>query len=1132
MKLVDMIKSISNPPLENEFEALRKYLKDNPGEVNQADESGKTPCHYAVLNFRLLVFLVLVGKALLPEYTTTDMTLNKLNAELRKEQLRIKASRGFFHLHDMMRRAVPIANIRLRCRHHDEEVNQTSYWGRTPCHWAAMQYELDYLALAAKLKGSFTARDWAALHERNYLALFAELNGDLTARDMDGKTPLDLITHSEAKISILKHLASLKAAALAVEQPEERDSDEAKSNPKSEGVYTRVKSKITSSMRQAFSPLRRENSHSEKSQASEPISSRRNPTSHDYHPRAKSPPLSPRSQAKSKQPLAVKPRSILKFHLPAELTAVADPISPGAIPAVGPNRNNTDLTRGSHTQFLPMPSLNPVTARDTVPLATTIIEVSPANSVTITDIANPLPASTENLITLLPLKKLRFEDDGHYQESNPPIIASDAKSPQKIVPEAKAPLAINDYPRDIFHNPVTSCKPETPVPFLKYAGTLVSIFKRDNLEQFQEYYAQRKVGANHKLSGFGRPLLIQALLANAGLIFIFLLKQGANLDVRTHSGKSFIDYISTKQRIEFLKQVHESLVTIVSTSRIQSDQDILRQLEKNFQQMLSENGLTSPFKRKNKDLEKSELDKICEKHPQSKDLVRALYDLSIGMDDPKKDKDNAENEGKFDPAAIQNYVVGLLAVTTPQSMMIILKDLYPLLQPEQKLMVIFIIKEMIILDRFHHCYSDMQFCNETLPAFIQEIKPKSPDRLLTFFQQMITLQKKINHPFVRAINQLEIVISRCDSTQPTAPIDDCKILVREMQTITSQFLLTVNITEFVNQAWTKKNRLELAATVVDQQSLYNKMTNYFAVAILQQPSEEKCHAYIKLCIRTIELLIKGEPCDLNSAMIISGALNHRFIKQYVQEFLQQNSDVKKIWDKTQQVLDITNNFQSMRDIMKDSTRFSYPLLAIYLKDLTQGDENTDLKSKATVLGSTLRKLMLLQDTLRSRPAPHPQSNLSFLVHTQKEITEHDIELMKMKKIITPLRFNSDTTLPHLIKLIECYIEEKCILKVAYGLEIKVGLAAIEFTFDWIKQEINPININPKDIDTLSEKLGKLPNASDERIEYHSKQLLKWLSRQSAVKPALSQFNSLPKTNIISREPEEDKQKGKEHAPAP
>lgn len=565
MNLFDIINSATNPPRPSDLEQLRKYVISHPQELNQVDQYGKTACHYALSNFPLFEILTLEGKrAHLPENLTTDETLLKKINEIKKEQLRIKKFLGF-HLHDIVRRSYPLKNIQLHCLNHKNEINETSYKGRNACHWAAK------------------------MNRPDLLEFFAQLNGNSTAEDCEGKTPIDLATDNETKITLERLIDKPLNTNNSIEKmPNTSSKNNADRNQDSAGVLNRFKG-IKSAMTRALSPQRE---YAGSRPEIESSSLRHNNKNVEQHPISKSPPLSPREKTHLKQITSTKLRSALKTtrpiqtHESSSIINIDDPTNKKYSDLKNTSMNDKlDITAGSRTNYVPMPSVTSNSNNDrlipppnsTLPsthILVTQIESESGNTISsgsnfvpmpdihkdIIDNAEPAIHNTKNEVTQKQIRFAGFSEEKDAQQlvipthtdnqpdqetpdNNPSLIHQKSPNSNISVDNISANSPTNEHSviessnntKNTIANPGENSVKQSVTDkfgtnsFFNSAEKLITIFKSHNLEEFLAY----RPNPNQKLSGFGRPYILQAFLSNAGLIFIYLLQQGANIDSLT-----------------------------------------------------------------------------------------------------------------------------------------------------------------------------------------------------------------------------------------------------------------------------------------------------------------------------------------------------------------------------------------------------------------------------------------------------------------------------------------------------------------------------------------------------------------------------------------------------------------------
>lgn len=605
---------------------------------------------------------------------------------------------------------------------------------------------------------------------------------------------------------------------------------------------------------------------------------------------------------------------------------------------------------------------------------------------------------------------------------------------------------------------------------------IASLLKSDNLDAFQRYYKPERASS---------PLLLQAI--QSPRIFMYLLRHGATLDVKEAVESLLKD--NTSERLDVLKQIHTDLISKVNARRIKKEQKKLHKLDVECDKKLDDAGLFKAVKGKNKYLSPDELIPIAKRYEQSDELVQLLYELCLSA--PSTQEENTLE-------SLSRVMTGLLVKHTPQNLVAVLTELCPFLLPTQKLVCLYLVKEMIQNDSFYACYRNEHFCNEVLPVFLREANAEAVAGLPALFQEMIKLQCKINHPLVRATAQVETIISLCDGTQQEETMTDPVGLANELRSITSQFMRTLQVSELANKAWEDKhNKDKLSPTIIRQFEHFNKTSHYFVSKILHQAPENRM-AYIELCVRTINELITTDPVDFHSAMALSSALENIALNRFMKVFMLSHNKATKMWAQAQQTLSNRSNYAVMRDMITNS-KLAFPWQGLFTKDLMSAGELRTLKSKAVVEGKIFSDIIKLQNKAKTYPSTSLTSRLGYLLNKQTELTDEVLDKIVMRVDPTHIRLDTLMTVPQLIELVKVYCELKQPIKANYvdGGGKKEGIPAIKAILDWVKEK----NIQDTALlKSLFDEMAKLPDARF-CVEIYSKHMFNPSPEIAAVESA-------------------------------
>lgn len=659
--------------------------------------------------------------------------------------------------------------------------------------------------------------------------------------------------------------------------------------------------------------------------------------------------------------------------------------------------------------------------------------------------------------------------------------------------------------------PLSSSSPERADP--DESAQLIFLIKNKDFKKFKEYYLQKKLRPNHVILGFGRPLLIQAFLSNADEIFIYLLRCGASLDVRTkasnasQTGRTFIDYIfedNTKERINFLEKILKSINENLTQKSIAHYQSSLNEVTKKLSKLLELRGISTVVKYKYKELPEEIFKDIAKKNDHPVELVKSLYNLCSNLVE--------DNVQTFDSNLIKTCTIGLL-VHTSQALMTILNDLYIHFGTHQKLRAIYIVNEMILNDSFQRCYRKKFFCDKTFPEFLAQLRSNDLAELADLLHEILELQYKINYPLVLAKSKIEAILIRSENNNPPLSDQDPRAIADELRKLTAQFWRTLKITELVNLNWTKKNKLDDAPNVVKQSEFFNKISQYFLRKILLRITEKEKLASIKMYMRTLHELIHGDPCDLYSAMALLGTLECKLLNPYIQKLSASKSKTMDEYNNNKELLGFfPGNYPGHRKLMEHENRLVLPWLGILSKDCTFNNELPAFSlHKAKMEGKLFEYIIELQKRI-SYEFALPSTNFAYQLQCRKEFPDNHLEYLAMASDPKPIRLISMDLLL-LREIMEIFIECHLPLKVIYEGKQYEETEAVHVVFSHIKETIllNGLS-NLNDLNKLIKKVEVLQGAT-EQIKALSKDLFIWLKAQSFCNPKLlelrEQFESIP-----------------------
>jgi hypothetical protein len=642
-------------------------------------------------------------------------------------------------------------------------------------------------------------------------------------------------------------------------------------------------------------------------------------------------------------------------------------------------------------------------------------------------------------------------------------------------------------------------------------ANLLAIFKNKRLTEFKSFYELNKIGPNQKLSAlWGRPCIIQAVLDGASNIFVFLVGEGASLEAKTEKGKSISDCIlenNPLERIEFLKRMRTVLVNKINLKNLPAKRAQLARAEIQLVRQLEIHGLLGPLKYIITELDENRCKEIAEKHKQEEKLVKTLYNLSLGL--------RLSDQDTFNLEKVKNITVGLL-IHDSRVLVKLLSDLYPHLHRQQKVAVIFIVKEIILKDKFNACYRNKHFFEQIFPKFCKLLEEDDFNIMAKGLHTLVDLQFQLDHRYVRAINALDNILLQCDMTLPEPEENDPKMFADALRAITAQFWRTFKITELVNKAWEE----EIESNVRNQFGLFNKISQYLVIDLLKQTGEKEQRSKIEFYAKTIHELVHGDPCDLQSAKALSTGFDSRFLNKQVQSFIDSNSELAKQYLIDQEILGLKNNSEGQRKLVDNREKLVFPWLGLLTKPLVLSYEgNKEIQPRAEIDGGIYAYILWLQDRIKRECAATSPTRLGYHLHISKELTDDSLEILSM--VTNPRPINLTTKdLAILSDLIAICLEHQLPLKVYYKEEFE-ALTPIQVIFAWLKDYIASEGIRCiDDLNKLLHKMEFFPGARD-TVRTERAEIMNWLKIETTTNPKLSNLKIYFDKDSKNKERQED-----------
>lgn len=557
------------------------------------------------------------------------------------------------------------------------------------------------------------------------------------------------------------------------------------------------------------------------------------------------------------------------------------------------------------------------------------------------------------------------------------------------------------------------------------------------------------------------------------------------------SDEALIEYIrqnNPQKCIDFLRKIQEDIFQVDFVYDIQENNRLLKNVEEQYQRLLIEKGLTKRFDIASEAILTSEaLASLFAEFNYPNELVELLYKLCTGLDNEEKEF-NSEN--------IRHLLIGLMGQYRSVTILDILDKLLQIFKnQQQQLVALFMIKEIILWDHFHHIYRDKDvfYLNKDIPA------PNCPAELTDFIKLLDRLAhfKRNTEP---SLLETYLRISRLLAKSYVDPLSmpekkDPAAFAKHLRAISLLYYQTLDFSVLTEEA-TRQGR----GPISEQAYIFNHLSQYFTSRILNQPSNKQRIDCLTFYIRTLSFLLK-DPADLNSATIIFSAIAHKLIAR-LKKSLFENLDktVLEEWEAAKEILAFNNNYAKQRSKM--TVPNALPYRGILTQDVIAIQE-LEFFNRTRRLGRIHLDLIQRQNSLRETFMPLDSALMSVL-NIRQSINEFSLELMSAKIEPMSLKINLDDkniTLKDLEEIFDFYLKNpELTLTISYQNEReneKEGNAKIFFA--WLEKYFNNPDLMTKALNILRKAENYFGSVLFN--DYHTKLLQSVVSNE----PILSQF---------------------------
>ncbi len=507
--------------------------------------------------------------------------------------------------------------------------------------------------------------------------------------------------------------------------------------------------------------------------------------------------------------------------------------------------------------------------------------------------------------------------------------------------------------------------------------------KGDNVEYIKRFLREGN-SPNALVQPSGMPLLLYSFVHAKKRVFRLLLSHGASVkSLCDEQGLVFLNHHlapNVKNRIRVLVETRNVILNLINVREIKKIQLALSQTEEAFHRELVKLGLTAHIPNSHFFvISPLDMKSLSEKNQLPIDLVNAVYELcSCVHSDEKADPNNR----KFDPKVISQMLLALTTVYRPSLIIATLKSLYPLFCTEQKLLALFVAKEIVTKDALCDRENRNYVINVSLPLFLHVENREGYQDLKKGFQELVNLKQNEASDLLRIYYEIEDVLSRHLSyTHKSSFLESktksAKLMANELRALTLQFYHLVNPNEFVDQHWQKPNKEKLAPTICQHQRLFDQISDFIKHQILSMSSKKDRVAVLSLWIDTLTELLEDPLPDYDGAMLVLCSLNNSSILRLKSTFDSLSRNSRLALERAEEKLSPNGNFGNLRKLMKENP-LSLPFLGMTLRDVTYAYENRGLET-LKVMGPILADFTECQNRLKMVHLP-VQTDFPFFIH--------------------------------------------------------------------------------------------------------------------------------------------------------
>ncbi len=503
---------------------------------------------------------------------------------------------------------------------------------------------------------------------------------------------------------------------------------------------------------------------------------------------------------------------------------------------------------------------------------------------------------------------------------------------------------------------------------------LYEALEKGDIDSIKRYLQEG--GDPQKKIFLGRTLLIQAFisacsskaqatprLSEAHFQILLLLLQHAPIDGKDNRERTLFDMVETNpQKIALIGKLYHRLAVDYAET-IKRNNFILEQMQESLENCLYDAGF-----------------QIFDHQQVEWREENYLWNICAGYIDDNKKR-------RFNKKYVSETIQGMLTTTTPFDIIISLRKYWSEFSLNQKLVAIFILKELLIWDLHHEMATNLiKLQMHLILKHVTEEFPlhgaKLANTLLSILQikgelagnmshsNYVILDKWINSPSASVDPvSFEALIRQTVALASEVQVDKIKQIALIFRSLNLRFYQKVRISEFHDKRWSKEDKHLTAPMIVWHTEVTNKLIEFIQRIILEATTTEACVARLGLFIRVAtECCVvskEGIGPDLCASFYIMAALNSTAILRLKNCFALLSSEDQSKLEALHRLIDVEHMSNQLRVV---SQAYVLPIMNIgqKLSDLDKTHENQGLP-KLSLLGKAFFETLQLQRDLMPTP---------------------------------------------------------------------------------------------------------------------------------------------------------------------